>query len=538
MSPRTICALVALLLAACVPLGTAPVATPATPTPAPTLAFATGTLQLQTGETKSLAQLLTLSGQPIDAVTLGLLAFQVGDASLASVGADGSLKGLKAGSTTVIAVNKLQPTLRAQLTLNVVANGGAVQIQIKPETAVLGIGETMSLTAEVHLASGVVNANVDWSSSDDTIATVNRTTGLVSGVKEGRVTIRAAYSQDTSFQQVADVRVVKDKTQAVPSAAPSVVVFGGAPSPSPGAAGPTPTPAPLGAWTRQATGVKDALTAVRFLDAKTGFAMGAGGVLLKTTDGTAWASSYPVSLGFQTVTDFDFGSAGTGIAIINGKAYRTTDGGGEWTALTTPAGTVRRARFASATSVDLLADANLFHSADGGASWTKVDVPAPGATAFARRGDKLWVGQGAKLLRPVADIGWANVQTSVSTIADLKFVSDDVGFVTGEGAARVVAVTLDGGKTVSAPIATANVALDWADAQHGLTINTGRGSYNANNQVVFDTMIAGTTDGGLTWGNTTLPTLDGGLAAIAYPTATTAWAVGANGQIYRFEATR
>jgi photosystem II stability/assembly factor-like uncharacterized protein len=520
-------ALTALILAACVPQGPTGGLPPAA-SPAPQLAFTTGTLQVQTGESRSLAQLLSFGNQPIDAVTLGLLAFQVGDPGVASVGADGTLKGLKAGNTTVTATNKLQPSQRAQLNLNVVANGSAVQIQIKPETAVLGIGETLPLVAEVHLATGEVNANVDWSSSDDTIATVNRTTGVVSGVKEGRVTIRAAYTQDAAFSQVADVRVVKDKTQAVPSAAPSVKLFG--PSPTPTANGPTPTPAPLGAWVRQSSGATEDFTSVRFLDARTGFAMGAGGILAKTTDGAKWTTSAPVSLGFQQVDGFDFGSATVGVAIAAGKAYRTANGGEEWTALALPAGQPRKVRFASATSVDLLLDANLYHSDDAGATWTKQDTPS--ATNFYRRGSKLWLVQDALLFRQLPEGGWVNTNAFLGTVSDLKFVSDQAGFLWNQ---QSLVATQDGGANVSRPIGGAGQAVDFADAQHGLALISQVGGTNAAGQRLTDYVITATNDGGVSWGSTTIAP-SGSLSALAYPAPGAAWVVGAKGQIYKFEA--
>jgi len=51
--------------------------------------------------------------------------------------------------------------------------------------------------ASVYMMDGQITANVNWASSDDTVATVSRT-GLVTGIKEGLVTIMARSAVDSS----------------------------------------------------------------------------------------------------------------------------------------------------------------------------------------------------------------------------------------------------------------------------------------------------------------------------------------------------
>lgn len=59
------------------------------------------------------------------------------------------------------------------------------------ETLVIKEGDKMSLSASVIYEDNTRDSSVSWSSSDNTIASVNNTTGSLSGVKEGITTLVA-----------------------------------------------------------------------------------------------------------------------------------------------------------------------------------------------------------------------------------------------------------------------------------------------------------------------------------------------------------
>jgi hypothetical protein len=106
--------------------------------------------------------------------------------------------------------------------------------------------ESLRLVAEVQMADGQIHGNVQWSSSDDTIATVNPTTGAVKALREGRVTVVAAYALDPKVKGLAVLTIVKDKAATPPP--PSEESLEAPPELAPSLPPPTvglPTPAPV-----------------------------------------------------------------------------------------------------------------------------------------------------------------------------------------------------------------------------------------------------------------------------------------------------
>ena len=64
------------------------------------------------------------------------------------------------------------------------------EVKITSTVTEVKVGETITLTAEV-LPADATNKTVTWTSSDTTVATVDSSKGVVTGVKEGKVTITA-----------------------------------------------------------------------------------------------------------------------------------------------------------------------------------------------------------------------------------------------------------------------------------------------------------------------------------------------------------
>lgn len=505
----------AALLAACIPVvgpGNKPASFPVGVQAAMDLRFKTPSLQLGSGETRSLVGLAELNGQALDPVSAAQFSWQVSTPGVLAVGPDGNAKALAVGTATVVLVSSQNPNVRAAMVVNVVANQGAIQLTITPASAVLVPGEKLKLQASVQLATGAVNANVLWSSSDNTVAAVNDTTGEVTALKLGRVTIRAVYAQDTNTSQVAELRIVADKSTAIPDAVPSTVIFGdGPPSPTPTASGGAATVAAPGHWVPVSTGVTEQVTGIKMIDAKTGIVMGEKGLLLKTTDGgQKWVADYPVSLAFQYVEKFDFGSADKGLAFAGGKLYRTEDGGVEWALVTNAGDRPSWFKYYGADTVLLISDAGLMRSDDGGASWAKAiaDLPAGITPTFATlAGGETLVFAGNKLHKKLPDIGWVALQMPISPV-QASAISDQVIYFMGGayvGQLQAVWITTDGGKNVAqlttgqydGSDAAYGEGMDWLDAEHGFLVRGNPGNVNG-----VQSAILATRDGGQSWAGT------------------------------------
>lgn len=108
-------------------------------------------------------------------------------------------------------------------------SNGSVTVENKPvpvtgialdrETASIGTGETLTLTP-IFSPETATNKNVTWSSSDPSVASVNETTGEITGVKKGLATI-TIITTDGGFTDTCVVTVScahKSKTQIIEKA--------------------------------------------------------------------------------------------------------------------------------------------------------------------------------------------------------------------------------------------------------------------------------------------------------------------------------
>lgn len=80
-------------------------------------------------------------------------------------------------------------------------------VRVTPDTLVITAGSARDMVGNVAYTDGSFDSAVQWSSSDDTILSVNPTTGRVSGVKPGIATVVAASTLDPSKKNTATVTV-------------------------------------------------------------------------------------------------------------------------------------------------------------------------------------------------------------------------------------------------------------------------------------------------------------------------------------------
>ena len=136
------------------------------------------------GETVQLeASVLDQNGQPVAGAEV---TWSSSDATVATVSGQGLVTAVGNGSVTI---TMRSGSASASVPVSVMQSAGSVVIE--PTTATLmSLGETVQLTATVLDGNGqpVAGAEVTWSSSDATVATVSGQ-GLVTAVGNGSVTI-------------------------------------------------------------------------------------------------------------------------------------------------------------------------------------------------------------------------------------------------------------------------------------------------------------------------------------------------------------
>jgi uncharacterized protein YjdB len=110
--------------------------------------------------------------------------------------------------TVTVTSNGQQYT--SSIPVTITGGTSVLAVTISQGSATVSVGGTAQLAATVSLAPGApanTATTVTWSSGDPTIATVNATTGVVTGVKAGQTTITATSTANTGLKASIPVTV-------------------------------------------------------------------------------------------------------------------------------------------------------------------------------------------------------------------------------------------------------------------------------------------------------------------------------------------
>src|SRR6266516_1171649 len=138
-------------------------------------------------------QTVQLTATPRDAngnpLTGRVITWQSSNSAIASVNGSGLVSGVAAGGPVTMTATREGQSGTASVTVTLAP---VAAVTVTPSSGTVAIGQTVQLTATPRDASGnpLTGRAISWSSSDNTIATVN-SSGLVTGVVAGAVTITA-----------------------------------------------------------------------------------------------------------------------------------------------------------------------------------------------------------------------------------------------------------------------------------------------------------------------------------------------------------
>lgn len=352
------------------------------------LRYTGGVLKLETAQAKALAPLLQdAAGQPVTAP----LTWSSTAKGVVSVDDNGLVKAVGRGSATIVVSLLTQPSVRAEIPVEVGTNRSSIAVRVTPDSPTLAVGERVTLRGEVTLADGQIKADIAWTSSDNTIAVVNGTTGEVNALKPGRVTIVGAYASDPTYSARADVTVVADASDR-PTPAPSAVIF------RPGAGAGSESFDGSDGWTRDNFKEDTSVNAFDMADPQTGIAVGPQGRVYATLDGgVTWDFLAAPALRGLDLMDVALPDAQNGYAVARtNKVYATHDGGATWQSLSAlndsdgnPV-SLTQVAFADAKLGYAAGFGAVFKTTDGGATWGRVEIsPDVRPEAMALGGSKI-----------------------------------------------------------------------------------------------------------------------------------------------------
>ncbi len=212
-------------------------------------------------------------------------------------------------------------------------------------------------------------------------------------------------------------------------------------------------------WVTQTSNTSSNLYSICFTSATTGVAVGDGGTVLRTTDGSTWnvVSSFTTD-GLRNVS---FYNASTGYAGGGGASYgsvfKTTDGGATWNQQTNASlNAIYGIKFTSATDGYFCTyGGEIYKTTSGGSSWL---AEVSGTTTVMSGLDFPSVNNGfivgrTGMIRGTTTAGgsWSGITSGTTdALSDVKFADTLVGFIMGinlSTSTGTILKTTDGGAT-------------------------------------------------------------------------------------------
>ncbi len=376
-------------------------------------------------------------------------------------------------------------------------------IVVSPALDTLDVGGSAQFTAVAYDTSGnpAAGVAVTWTSGDARIFTVSGL-GKVQGVGEGTAPLIAAAggAADTAwvtvlpgggwFVQASSTTADLNGVFFLPDGRTGWAVGAGGAIVRTTDAGTT--------WSRQASGTSYTLNGVWFTGATEGWAVGQGGTVVRTTNGGAtWTRLTNIGQG-EALMDVHFATPDTGWVVgASGLVLRTFDRGGSWQAFRVPTtSTLNSVSFADPRDGWAVGNGGVIAGThDRGVTWFVLvpSITVQPLKAVWRRSESLGFAVGAQGVTP------RTVATPDSTTWELRnagssrqlegvhYPADLIGYAVGSDATLGGAVlrTDDGGLTWEAQASRTSFRLNdvffvdalrgWAVGQGGTIVHTARG---------------------------------------------------------------
>jgi photosystem II stability/assembly factor-like uncharacterized protein/Leucine-rich repeat (LRR) protein len=212
-------------------------------------------------------------------------------------------------------------------------------------------------------------------------------------------------------------------------------------------------------WEEQTTPTTSRLDAVFFYDANNGWAVGANGTVVRTTNGgTTWSLQNTPTTQFLSAVHFPTSTRGVAVGGdgVTSTVLRTTNGGTSWSNISVPfSGRLTAVHFPN-QNVGYITGFNrrILKTTNGGQSWSTLPTPTGATGPFfaihfvsATTG---WVTGDNGIIWKTTNGGntWSLQHPSINQdMNDLEFVNENYGWATGGNGGTWVLITRDGGTT-------------------------------------------------------------------------------------------
>lgn len=236
------------------------------------------------------------------------------------------------------------------------------------------------------------------------------------------------------------------------------------------------------------------LTCLYFVDENTGWVGSQQAVIKKTTNGGVSWYSAPIQTTDYSA-DFFFLDSQTGfVTSHDSKIHKTTNGGQTWNLLISSSHDYGQIQFFNANTGFVIASSYFAKSIDGGVNWTQILFNGTMQAMTFLNQQTGWV-SGISSIRKTTNGGdsWATYTLPIQNPYTLKFFNENIGWCAGKsGSNGVIARTLNGGAnwTVQATeignvfweMSFINQATGWASG-NAIISNTQNGSLTSVSQI-------------------------------------------------------
>jgi photosystem II stability/assembly factor-like uncharacterized protein len=251
-----------------------------------------------------------------------------------------------------------------------------------------------------------------------------------------------------------------------------------------------------------------------------GWAVGASGVVLKSTDaGANWSATSPAAV---TLTATSFVNDSEGWAVgAGGLVMHTTNGGANWSLSTPTAVNLNDVMFVDANHGWAVGNSGtVLRTSNGGTNWTtsKPTSATLNAVYFVNANTGWAVGHGVALRTTNGGSNWTVSQPTAAILEDVFFVNATTGWAVGS--VGTVLKTTNGGAswTTTKPTTRPLNAVAFVSASMGWIVG-GSGT------------VLKSTNGGSTWSEQRPVSTD--LTSVVFFDGTTGWAVGDAGVVLK-----